>query len=119
MSIFTIGHEGDYDAALLRGRSGEGAAPVIKRGPYAQPDGNQYYGGYAFETASDAVAYLEKIGKRAEWAVYEMDADWPADVWHGHPNDDFMRLKRDATLLRKVEGHAPPIEMAQSVPAGK
>ena len=118
MSIYTIGHEGDYDGALVRAQ-GEGASPVIKRGPNTHSDGTQYYGGYAFETVADALAYLDKIGKRDAWAVYEIDAACPRDVWHGHPSDDFMRLNRDAILTRKVEGHAMAVGAAQGISANE
>ena len=106
MTIYTIGPEADYDTALARGHSGDGATPVMKTGPNTRADGSQYYGGYAFQTAQDAFAYIDKAGKRGEWAVYELDALWPDHVWHGHPADDFMRLNRDAVILGKVTEEA-------------
>ncbi len=96
--IFTIGHAGEYDAALARSQ----ATPITKRGPYRQADGSQYYGGYAFETVQHAYAYIDKLGKRGEWAAYEVEAVWPEDIWHPHAVEDFMRLNRDAVLRRKV-----------------
>ena len=108
--IYTIGHEGHYDDALARSQ----ATPITKRGPYLQADGTQYYGGYAFETVAAAQAYIEKLGKGGEWAVYEMDATWPADIWHPHEVEDFMRLNRDAVLLRKMALDAPAPEPALS-----
>jgi hypothetical protein len=107
MSIYTIGHAGDYDAALSRGHAGDGITPIKKIGPHKREDGVHYYGGYAFETVADARAYIAKLGKTGEWAIYEMDASWPADVYHGHPSDDFMRLNRDALIVGKVADAAP------------
>jgi hypothetical protein len=100
MSIYTIGHEGEYDAAIARARDQE--APLTKRGPHPEPDGSHYYGGYAFATVADAQAEIDRLGKRGEWAVYAIDAAWPEDVWHGHPSDSFMRLNRDAVIIGKV-----------------
>ena len=106
MGIYTIGHEGDYDDALARFHAGESTSPVAKLGPHTQPDGSPYFGGYAFETVADALAHIDRIGKRGEYAVYEMDAVWPDDVWHGHPQDEHMLLRRDAVLIRKIGPHA-------------
>jgi hypothetical protein len=103
MTIYTIGNAGDYDAALSRGHAGDGVTPIKKIGPHKRDDGSQYYGGYAFESVGDARAYIAKLGKTGEWAVYAMDGSWPADVYHGHPSDDFMRLNRDALILGKVQ----------------
>ncbi|HEY1719926.1 MAG TPA: hypothetical protein VGG27_01680 [Magnetospirillaceae bacterium] len=103
MGIYTIGPEADYDAALARGHSGDGMTPIKKTGPSTRSDGTPYYGGYAFQTAQEAFAYIDKAGKRDVWAVYEVDAVWPDHVWHGHPSDDFMRLNRDAVIVGKVE----------------
>ncbi len=105
MSIFTIGHAGDYDAAIANGLANN--RPIKKIGAHIRDDGTQYYGGYAFETARDAFAYIDKLGKRGEWGVYEIDAVWPDHVWHGHPSDDFMRLNRDAMIIGKVEPSSP------------
>jgi diguanylate cyclase (GGDEF)-like protein len=96
--IFTIGHEVEYDAALVRANG----TPITKRGPYLQADGTQYYGGYAFETVAAAYAYIAKLGKTGEWAAYEVDATWTEDIWHPHAVEDFRRLNRDAVLLRKM-----------------
>jgi len=104
MSVFTIGHAGDYDEAIRQRESAAGAPPLTKRGPYTLPDGSPYLGGFASPTASEAFAHLDEINKRGEWAVYELDAAWPDDVWRGHPAEPFMRLKRDAVIVRKVEG---------------
>ena len=101
--IYTIGKEDDYDAALAR----EVPTPITKRGPYLQSDGSPYYGGYAFETVADAQAYIDKLGKRGEYAIYEIEASWPADVWHPLAVEDFMRLNRDAVLVRKIILGAP------------
>jgi hypothetical protein len=108
MPVFTIGNEQEYDAAMLHGVGGDGVTPIVKRGPYLQPDGTRYKGGYAFETAALAYAYIDKIGKSGSWAAYEMDAKWPDDVWCNHPDDGFMLLNRDAVLVAKVVAHAIP-----------
>lgn len=108
MGIFTVGNEQDYDAALQSSVADGGATPITKRGPWMQPDGSPYLGGCVFATVDAAQAFIDKIGKGGEWAVYELDATWPDDVWHGHPSDDFMRLKRDAVLIGKVETPPPP-----------
>lgn len=108
MSIYTIGSAADYDAALTRGHAGDGITPIKKIGPHKREDGSRYYGGYAFETVADARAYIAKLGKTGEWAVYVMDGVWPDDVYHGHPSDDFMRLNRDALILGRVKDEPEP-----------
>jgi hypothetical protein len=107
MSVFTIGTEQEYDDAMIHGIGGNGVTPIVKRGKYIQADGTPYNGGYAFATAAEAYAYIDKVGKSGVWAAYELDAVWPDDVWHGNPTDEHMVLKRDAVLLRKVRRPAP------------
>ena len=120
MPAYTIGTETEYDDAMIRGVGGNGVLPVVKRGKYTQPDGTEYYGGYAFETVAHAYAFIDKIGKTGMWAAYEMDCAWPDDVWHGHPGDEHMVLKRDAILVRKVPrpGTEPSAAAASTPPGG-
>jgi len=102
MPAYTVGTEQEYDDAMVRGVNGDGKLPIVKRGKYVQPDGTAYNGGYAFETPGLAFAFIVRNGKTGSWAVYEMNARWPDDVWKPHPEEDFWTLARDAILVRKA-----------------
>lgn len=116
MGIFTVGNEQDYDAAIQASIVDGQATPITKRGPWLQPDGSQYLGGCVFETVATAQAFIDRIGKGAEWAVYELDAAWPDDVWHGHLSENFMRLRRDAVLIQKAAPPRRPAEAPNAAP---
>lgn len=117
MGIYTVGNEQDYDAALAASVVDGHATPITKRGPWLQPDGSQYLGGCVFESVHAAQAFIDRIGKTGEWAVYELDAAWPDDVWHGHLSENFMRLKRDAVLVGKAAPARPLDSTPRSVAA--
>lgn len=78
-SVFTVGHEANYD----RG--------IVEYGKKFQKLGRRkdYPGGFAVRTPEDAERLIDEHGKRGEWAVYALAADWEKDTvpsengwWH-------------------------------------
>ena len=90
-TIFTVGSEEAYDKNLA-----ELGAAFEKLGTTGD-----YPGGFACRTAEDADRLIDERGKRGDWAVYEVRAEWGKVTrpsrhgwWHG-----WIKTSR---ILRKV-----------------
>ena len=78
-SVFTVGHAANYDKGLAE--YGKKFQKLGRRGDYP--------GGFAVRSAEDAEKLIDEQGKRGEWAVYALAADWDKDTvpcengwWH-------------------------------------
>lgn len=100
--VFTVGNEEHYDRGIR-----EHGRKFMKSGRSAG-----YSGGFACRTAADAERLIDDRGKRGEWAVYKLDADWDRDTvpsengwWHALVNS------------ARVVGKVPSPEDAEKVAA--
>lgn len=87
---YTVGHERNYDRGIVDHGRG-----FMKAG---RQDG--YLGGFVLRTVREAYRLIGEFGKRGEWAVYELDADWGRDTvpskdgwWHDLVNDSVITRK--------------------------
>lgn len=72
--IFTIGNKQSYDDALRQnGAQGVKTLKVGRR--------DDYPGGYAFQTATDAVRRIAEAYPGRGFAIYEVDASWERDTY--------------------------------------
>jgi len=102
--IFTVGHAESYR---------RGIAELATRNEHLQKlgprpaDGTSpaYHGGFAVETRADGERLINEFGKRGEWDVFALDAEWNIDTkpsldgwWHN--------LQRDAVIVDLVTSGA-------------
>ncbi|MHA1548522.1 MAG: hypothetical protein ACTSYE_06280, partial [Alphaproteobacteria bacterium] len=71
--IYTVGLTHKYERELARG-------PLRKLGPQRQADGNMYPGGWVWQSAADAKAYLVERKSTSIRSVYGVEADWERDT---------------------------------------
>ena len=72
--IYTIGNQESYDDALRQ--NGAQGIKTLKMGRR-----DDYPGGYAFQTASDAARRIAEAYPGRGFAIYEVDADWDQDTY--------------------------------------
>ena len=97
--IFTVGLVVEYESAIDEGRA-------IKRGPHQDRDGVKYPGGWVWETAEEALAYLGIKDSLATRRVYGVLADWVADT-RVVPGQPTRCLNRAASVVRVEQ---PPLK---------
>jgi hypothetical protein len=91
--VLTVGNRSVYDKGIrLYGNAFQ------KTGRTAE-----YAGGFAVSSFADAQRLIDEFGKRGEWAVYELDADWDTDTVQSD-NGWWHALLKDSKVLRKVTG---------------
>lgn len=90
-SVFTVGHEANYD----RG--------IVEYGKKFQKLGRRkdYPGGFAVRTPEDAERLIDEQGKRGEWAVYALAADWEKDTVPSE-NGWWHALVKSSRVVRKI-----------------
>lgn len=90
-SVFTVGHETNYD----RG--------IVEYGKKFQKLGRRkdYPGGFAVRTPEDAERLIDEQGKRGEWAVYALAADWEKDTVPSE-NGWWHALVKSSRVVRKI-----------------
>lgn len=90
-SVFTVGHEANYD----RG--------IVEYGKKFQKLGRRkdYPGGFALRTPEDAERLIDEQGKRGEWAVYALAADWEKDTVPSE-NGWWHALVKSSRVVRKI-----------------
>ena len=71
--IYTVGLISVYEPAIAAGKA-------VKEGPGTDATGAPYPGGWVWETAEAAHAYLTVRGSLATRRVYGVVADWQADT---------------------------------------
>jgi hypothetical protein len=92
--LYTIGFEESYDEVLGNGE------PVKKLGYRPDFDGEPYFGGIVFSTATEASNYIDHHEEyRDGFAVYELDGEWNV---HQLKGEDFFRTKIDRVIRRKL-----------------
>ncbi len=91
LSVFTVGHEGNYDRGII-----EYGSAFLKSGR-----SEHYPGGFAVRSPEEAERLIDDHGMRGEWAVYGLAADWEKDTapsesgwWHS--------LVNDSPIVRKI-----------------
>ena len=101
-SVFTVGHEANYD----RG--------IVEYGKKFQKLGRRkdYPGGFAVRTPKDAERLIDEQGKRGEWAVYALAADWDKDTVPSE-NGWWHALVKSSRVVRKI----PPLNAPVLAPA--
>jgi len=90
-SVFTAGHEANYDWG------------IVEYGKKFQKLGRRkdYPGGFAVRTPEDAERLIEEQGKRGEWAVYALAADWEKDTTPSE-NGWWHALVKSSRVVRKI-----------------
>jgi hypothetical protein len=90
--VFTVGNQQSYDRGIIE--HGREFKKLGRR--------NTYPGGFAVRTPAEAERLIDESGKRGEWAVYELQAEWDRDTvtsdtgwWHA--------LINDSTVIRRVD----------------
>lgn len=99
-SVFTVGHEANYDRGIV-----EYGAKFQKLGRR-----KDYPGGFAVRTPQDAERLIDEHGKRGEWAVYALSADWEKDTVPSE-NGWWHALVKSSRVVRKIpslnDAHQP------------
>ena len=86
---YTVGDEKTYDFGIAKH-----GADFLKVGVTSD-----YSGGICFGQVAEAIAYIKKVGKIGEWAVYVLDADLFTDTKLTHGQ---RFLQRDARIVSKA-----------------
>lgn len=110
-TVFTVGHEENYDRGIVKYRT-----KFQKLGRR-----KDYPGGFAVRTPEDAERLIDEQGKRGEWAVYALDADWEK---HTVPSENgwWHALVKSSRVVRKippVNDQVLAVSRDVSLPAGK
>ena len=90
-SVFTVGHEANYDRGIV-----EYDKKFQKQGRR-----KDYPGGFAVRTPEDAERLIDEQGKRGEWAVYALAADWKKDTVPSE-NGWWHALVKSSLIVRKI-----------------
>jgi hypothetical protein len=78
---------------------------AIKLGPHVDAQGNRYPGGWVWQTAADAHAYLVARKSTDVRRVYGVEADWEADTAIV-PGEPTRCITRNARVVRLKPDHA-------------
>lgn len=91
--VFTVGDEQQYDRLLQDDN-------LVKMGIR-----DDYPGGFACQSAEDALRLIDEQGKTGVWAVYELQASWKRETkpslngwWHALVNNSEVLRKCDSTV---------------------
>ncbi len=90
--VFTVGYAPTYDRSISE--LGDNFQKLGRTEDYA--------GGFAVSSFSDAERLIDEFDQRGMWAVYELAADWERDTV---PSDNgwWHALVKDSVVIRKVE----------------
>lgn len=91
--IYTIGHELNYVETLKKSESGV----VYKLG-----EREDYEGGYAFKSQSDAQKRIDEQYKDMEFGIFGLEADWDRDTRESK-NGWWNVLVNDAKIIFSID----------------
>lgn len=93
--IYTLGHTQNYRRAF---EAQTPEKPMMKIGPFEQ-EGQPYFGGIAFRSAQEAVAWA-KANEKA-WTPWKLSGNWETDTYKLE-NEDIYRINKDLLILGEV-----------------